>query len=124
MTGIFGRERIRQQYHEEVIDGKHLQKELEHDDSMVPKDVRSCPSEKMRIFSNLTYMKTHQSFQFFSRNHSILCDEEVKMFVKSICVWFSTQFSDPIEVMNVDVDENTEKTSQNFLADLTEIFWE
>lgn len=46
------------------------------------------------------------------------------MLVAGVDVGLRTHHNDPVEVVDVDVDEDAEKAAQNLLADLKEVLWE
>lgn len=67
---------------------------------------------------------THQRLQLLAVDEVHLRDEVVEVFVAGVDVGLRTHHDDAVEVVDVDVDEDTEKAAQDLLADLKEVLGE
>lgn len=67
---------------------------------------------------------TYQGLQLLAVYEVHLCDEVIEVFVAGVDVGLCTHHNDSVEVVDVDMDEDTEKAAQDLLADLKEVLWE
>ena len=59
---------------------------------------------------------TYERFELLLADEIEFIDEEVKMFVTCIAMGFGSNRHKPVEVMDVDVNEDPEQSGQNLLA--------
>lgn len=65
-----------------------------------------------------------QGLQLLAVYEVHLRDEVIEVFVAGVDVGLGTHHNDPVEVVDVDVDEDPEEAAQDLLADLQEVLWE
>lgn len=65
-----------------------------------------------------------QGLQLLAVYEVHLCDKVIEVFVAGVDMSLCTHHNDPVKVVNVDMDEDSEKTAQDLLADLKEVLWE
>lgn len=67
---------------------------------------------------------TYQGLQLLAVYEVHLRDEVIEVFVAGVDVGLGTHHNDPVEVVDVDVDEDPEEAAEDLLADLQEVLWE
>lgn len=64
---------------------------------------------------------TYQRLKLLAVYEVHLCDEVIEMFVAGVDMGLCTHHNDPVEVVDVDVDKDTEEAGQDLVADLLEV---